>query len=312
MKPNDGDASRRELQFARNLDWNLLKFFYEIAQARSVTKAAVQLNRKQPALSLALRRLEERLGAMLCHRGPTGFELTDEGQILADACQNFMADVRDIPYRLSDIKAELRGHLRVMLVSNLVAPALDEAIAAFHAKYPAVELIVEVAAWTEVVNSLIQHKIDVGISPSRVKRAELAYLHLFTQTHRPYCGRRHPLFGKTVIDPADLAAELFVLTGADEGDELTQFRLEHGLGRNIAGISDHLEEAKRLAILGVGLCFLPEGYAQPDAEAGKLWPLLSGNNVPRTNMFVVTDPQSPGHTARQLFIAEIVEQTRSA
>ena len=161
-----------------------------------------------------------------------------------------------------------------MLVSNLVAPALDEAIAVFHAKYPAVELIVEVAAWTEVVNSLIQHKIDVGISPSRVKRAELAYLHLFTEIHRPYCGRPHPLFGKTVAEPAELAGEAFVLTGADEGDELTQFRLEHGLGRNIAGMSDHLEEAKRLAVLGVGLCFLPEGYAQPDVEAGRLWPLL--------------------------------------
>ena len=67
-----------------------------------------------------------------------------------------------------------------------------------------------------------------------------------------------------------------MLTGADEGDELTQFRLEHGLGRNIAGMSAHLEEAKRLAILGVGLCFLPEGYAQPDVDGGRLWPLLRG------------------------------------
>ncbi|MDX8528239.1 LysR family transcriptional regulator [Mesorhizobium sp. MSK_1335] len=300
----------RDLQFARNLDWNLLKFFHEIASARSVTNAAKELNRKQPALSLALRRLEERLGVTLCHRGPTGFELTEEGRILAERCQEFADTIREIPARLSDVKAEIRGHLRVMLVSNLVAPVLDEAIAAFHAKYPAVELIVEVAAWTEVVNSLIQHKIDVGISPSRVKRAELAYLDLFTEIHRPYCGRPHPLFGKTVAEPADLAVEAFVLTGADEGDELTQFRVEHGLGRNIAGISDHLEEAKRLAILGVGLCFLPEGYAQPDVDAGRLWPLLSGSNVPCTNMFVVTDPQSPSHTARELFIAEILEQSQ--
>jgi len=305
------DAAMRDLQFARNLDWNLLKFFHEIANARSVTRAAQELNRKQPALSLALRRLEERLGVTLCQRGPTGFELTEEGRILAERCRDFTGAIREIPARLSDVKAEIRGHLRVMLVSNLVAPALDDAIAAFHAKYPAVELIVEVAAWTEVVNSLIQHKIDVGISPSRVKRAELAYLHLFTEIHRPYCGRSHPLFGKAVTEPADLAAEAFVLTGADEGDELTQFRLEHGLGRNIAGMSDHLEEAKRLAVLGVGLCFLPEGYAQPEVDAGRLWPLLSGSNVPRNNMFVVTDPQSPGHTARDLFIAEIVEPSRA-
>ncbi|MBZ9725839.1 LysR family transcriptional regulator [Mesorhizobium sp. CO1-1-11] len=311
-KPDRADKSRRDLQFARNLDWNLLKFFHEIASARSVTKAAQELNRKQPALSLALRRLEERLGVTLCYRGPTGFELTEEGRILAERCRGFADSIRAIPARLSDAKAEIRGHLRVMLVSNLVAPALDEAIGAFHAKYPAVELIVEVAAWTEVVNSLMQHRIDVGISPSRVKRAELAYLHLFTEVHRPYCGRPHRLFGKSVPNPADLAQEAFVLTGADEGDELTQFRLEHGLGRNIAGMSDHLEEAKRLAVLGVGLCFLPEGYAQPDVDAGRLWPLLEGADVPHNNMFVVTDPQSPAHIARDLFIAEIVEKTLRA
>lgn len=297
--------------FARNLDWNLLKFFHEIASARSVTKAAQELNRKQPALSLALRRLEERLGVTLCHRGPTGFELTEEGRILAERCQEFAGAIREIPARLSDVKAEIRGHLRVMLVSNLVAPALDEAIAAFHGRYPAVELIVGVAAWTEVINALIQHRIDIAISPSRVKRAELAYLRLFTEIHRPYCGRSHRLFGKSVADPADLAGESFVLTGADEGDELTQFRLEHGLGRNISGMSDHLEEAKRLAALGVGLCFLPEGYAQADVATGRLWPLLAGADVPRNEIFIVTDLQSPVHTARDLFIAEVVRLARS-
>ncbi|RUU49809.1 LysR family transcriptional regulator, partial [Mesorhizobium sp. M2C.T.Ca.TU.002.02.1.1] len=158
MGRRQSDQAVRGPQFARNLDWNLLKFFHEIANARSVTKAAQELNRKQPALSLALRRLEERLGVTLCHRGPTGFELTEEGRILAEHCREFAGAIREIPAKLSDLKSEIRGHLRVMLVSNLVAPPLDEAIAAFHAKYPAVELIVEVAAWTEVVNSLIQHR----------------------------------------------------------------------------------------------------------------------------------------------------------
>ena len=309
LKRKPADAIQFGRQFGRNLDWNLLKFFNEIADARSVTKAAAELSRKQPALSLALRRLEERLAVTLCQRGPTGFELTDEGRLLADTCRGFADAIRELPSRLAHVEAEVKGTLRVTLVSNLVAPALDDAIAGFHASYPAVEIIVEVAAWTEVVNALMQHRIDIGICPTRVKRAELAYLHLFTEVHRPYCGRTHPLFGSTVAEPSELAPEPFVLTGADEGDELTQFRLEHGLGRNIAGISAHLEEAKRLAILGIGICFLPEGYAQPDVDGGRLWPLVSGSKVPRTEMFVVTDPQSPAHAARDRFIAEVVERS---
>jgi len=302
----------RDLRFAKNLDWNLLKLFNEIAEAHGITRAAAELNRKQPAVSLALKRLEERLGVILCRRGPTGFELTEEGRILAEACNAFAASIRELPARLSDMKAEVRGHLRVMLVSNLVAPALDRAIETFHHKYPAVELIVEVAAWTEVVNSLMQHKVDVGISPSRVMRAELTYLPLFTEIHRPYCGRSHPMYGLDVGNPSHLGVESFILTGADEGDELTQFRLEHGLGRRVAGMSNHLEEAKRLTMLGVGLCFLPEAYVQPDVDSGRLWPLLAGDNVPRTTMFVVTDPNSPALIARELFIAEIGTELQRA
>jgi LysR family transcriptional regulator, transcriptional activator for bauABCD operon len=312
LKRQPNDAKGRERQFARNLDWNLLKFFNEITEARSVTGAAQALNRKQPALSLALKRLEERLDVMLCRRGPTGFELTDEGNILAETCQRFAGMIREIPYRLSDVKAEIGGHLRIMLVSNLVSPTLDAAIGSFHAKYPRVEIIVEVAAWTEVVNSLIQHKVDIGISPSRVKRAELKYDHLFKEVHRPYCGRAHRLFGSAPVTPADLAKEAFVLTGADEGDELTLFRQQHGLGRNVAGVSDHLEEAKRLVILGVGLCFLPEAYAQSDVDAGRLWPLIPDVGAPTTDLFVITDPNVSGHVARRLFIDEITGGTAGA
>nr|WP_245181239.1 LysR family transcriptional regulator [Sinorhizobium mexicanum] len=312
MKRLQPEPRLRDLRFAKNLDWNLLKLFNEIVEAHGITRAAALLNRKQPALSLALKRLEERLGVTLCRRGPTGFELTEEGRILADTCSVFAASVREIPARLSDIKAEVRGHLRVMLVSNLVAPALDQAIETFHQKYPAVELIVEVAAWTDVVNALIQHKVDVGISPSRVMRAELSYLPLFTEVHRPYCGRSHPMFGVEASGPSDLASESFVLTGADEGDELTEFRLQHGLGRHVAGMSNHLEEAKRLAMLGVGICFLPEGYAKPDVDSGRLWPLLAGDGVPRTGIYVVTDPNSPAQISRELFITEIREELKSA
>jgi LysR family transcriptional regulator, transcriptional activator for bauABCD operon len=305
-KPIRKETNRREVQFARNLDWNLLKFFHEIANAQSVTLAAEHLGRKQPALSLALRRLEERLDVVLCHRGPSGFVLTEEGRIIAEAARSFVQTIQHLPEKLADpTAAGIRGPLRVTLVSNLVAPALDQAIAAFHVKYPAVELIVEIAAWTDILAALLQHRTDVGMTPSHVQRAELRYDHLFTEIHRPYCGQSHPLFGTSLTEPGALVDWPFILTGADEGDELTRFRLKHGLGRRVAGISDHLEEVKRLAILGVGLGFLPESYAAPDVEAGRLWPVLDGDDVPQTEMYVVTDPSAPGLAARDLFIAEI-------
>ena len=305
LKSVGKDVRRRELLFARNLDWNLLKMFHEICQARGLTEAARELSRKQPAISLALRRLEAQLGVILCRRGPKGFELTDEGQVLAETCFHLIERVRGIPEGLAGHKTDVKVHVRVRLVSNLAAAALDEAIAKFHHKYPGVELIVEVAAWTDIVSALLQHRIDVGIAPARTHRTELQYHRLFSEVHRPYCNASHRFFGRTDLQPSDLREEAFVLTGSDEGDELTSFRLRHGLGQLVAGISDHLEEASRLARLGLGICFLPERFAELDVKSGRLWPLLSGDDVPKTDIYIITDPSSAHHAARHMFIQEL-------
>jgi DNA-binding transcriptional LysR family regulator len=86
---------------------------------------------------------------------------------------------------------------------------------------------------------------------------------------------------------------------------LTAFRARHGLGRFVAGLSEHLDEAKRLATLGVGICFLPEGFAEPDVSTGRLWPLIADGEHPTMPVFVITNPRAPRKLARQLLLSEI-------
>ncbi len=287
-----------------HLDWNLLKYFSVIVEAGGVTRAAEKLGRKQPAISLALKRLEERLNSRLCRRGPGGFALTEEGRRLAENCAHLSDFIRHLPETITEAVPTVRGTIRIRLISNLVDQHLDDAIATFHHKYPNVEILVDVETWSNVLNSLLRQEIDIGVAPSQRKRTELLYLPLFKEVYRPYCGRGHSHYGKRVVSPCALAEEPFVLTGSDEPDQLSDFRLQHGLGRRVAGISAHLEEAKRLTILGVGICFLPEGYAAPDVASGRLWPLLGKRGIPSTPIYIITNPKDPSHISRQLFIEE--------
>jgi DNA-binding transcriptional LysR family regulator len=80
-------------RFLRNLDWNLLHTFHVIVQSGNLTRAAQKLGRKQPAVSLALRRLEGHLGAALCTRASNRFELTPEGMVVAHACEELFQRV---------------------------------------------------------------------------------------------------------------------------------------------------------------------------------------------------------------------------
>jgi len=225
---------------ARAQDWNLLKIFHVIAQHNGLTRAAEVLSRKQPAISLALRRLEDRLGVKLCHRGPGGFTLTDEGIIVADTCTKLWGEIGGLNKKIANISADIRGRLNVQVISNLVDSGLDSAIETFHSAHPLVEIYVAVVTWEVVGRSVLRNESDIGIGPAHQKNPRLQYDPIFLEFHRPYCGPQHPLWGESFEDPRSLANEAFVLTGADEPDELTQFRNRYGLGGIVAGMSEHL------------------------------------------------------------------------
>ena len=292
--------------FSRNIDWNLLKTFHEIAEAGGVSRAGRVLRRKQPAVSLALKRLEAQLGVTLCRRGPRGFQLTDEGMLVAETCRSLNSLVRNVPRKLGNLAEEVRGRLSIQVMSGLICERFDNAISRFHKKHPNVEILINITTWDSVAAALLRDEIDIGVASAQTQRSDLNYDFLFDEVHSAYCGQGHPLFGKTVDEPATLADYAFVLTAADEPDVLTAYRARHGLGLHVAGLSEHLDEAKRLTALGIGICFLPKAFASPEVEAGRLWPVLRPTEQVSIPVFVITK-RGPSKFARQLLLAEIFD-----
>ena len=69
-------------RFSRELDWNLLRTFLVVVQEGGITSAATRLCLTQPAVSLALKRLEQHLGRQLIQRGGGRFRVTEAGEIV--------------------------------------------------------------------------------------------------------------------------------------------------------------------------------------------------------------------------------------
>lgn len=297
-------------RFARSLDWNLLKSFHEIVQAAGISEAARRTSRSQPAMSMALGRLEEHLATKLCQRGPGGLSLTHEGEALAELCEAVFDSIRSIPGNLANLSTELRGRVRIQLISNLIDPAIDAAIESFHHAHENVEIFVSVTTWDVIKRSILQHEVEIGIAPAQDKDPRLRYELLFREIYRPYCGRAHPLFGQTLDSPKALAGEAIVLTGADEPDELTRFRTRYNIGRHVAGLSEHLEEAKRLTLLGVGVCFLPDSFAAREVAEGNLSALLARGRDPASDIFVISNPEAPAHRARDTLLDHFRQAAR--
>ncbi len=296
-------------KFCLDLDWNLLKVFHSIVEAKGVTSAANVLWRKQSTVSLALQRLEKSLGKKLCRRGPAGFELTDEGRILHEQVSEIFAKFSQIPDSIDNVSHELRGKLRLRTISNFVSAKFDRLLVSYSTRCPLVELQIEVAPWETISLAVLRNEVDVGIAPIQMRYPELNYEFLTREVHLVYCGKRHARFGTAVQSPDELSDEPLILTGADEPETLTYYRLRHGLGRRVAATTPNLEEAKRLAILGVGICLLPARMAVADVKSGALWPLTAKTRERvGCDVYAITNRYAPRRLVTDLFMEELTRK----
>jgi DNA-binding transcriptional LysR family regulator len=237
--------------FSRNVDWNLLKTFHEIAEAGGVSRAGRVLRRKQPALSLALKRLEAELGVTLCRRGPRGFELTDEGMLVAETCRSLNSLVRNVPKRLGNLTEEVRGRISIQVISSLVCERFDAAISRLHDRHPKVEILIDITTWDPVAAAL-RDEIDIGVASAQTQRSDLTYDFRSMRCTAPIA-EMHPLYGKTsTVLPRSRA----LLCSPAPTSPTSSPPIARVWSRpEVAGFSEHLDEAKRLTVLGVGICF---------------------------------------------------------
>lgn len=305
--PND-DLTRRLQQFSQRLDWNLLKTFHDIVEANGITAAANVGWHKQSTISLALKRLEAVVGSRLCQRGRVGFELTDEGRILYDCVKHIHEVIAQTQYAINNAGCNISGKLGVAIISNFASDLIDRIFIKYNSEYPEVVVNLDVLTWSAITTSMVNNDYDIGISPILYRHSDLRYDFLTREYHNIYCGRRHHLFNK-LPDPITLSDEAFILTGSDEPDSLTSFRLRHRLGQKVTARTPNLEEARRLTVAGVGVCILPVQFVAADVDDGLLWPLLSRTEDLSCDIYVISNIHSQKRTARDAFIEKSLEIT---
>ena len=297
--------------FASRVDWNLLRTFVEIVRAGGVGAAARKLNKQQPSISAALRRLEDQVGVQLLHRSPSGVETTAAGKALMGLCEEMLEAARMVPHQIAQATKRVEGIVRIQLISAVLSSELDEAIASFHRRNPNIQIELRVSPWRDVLDALERGEVEIGIGYDSGARSGLVYEPLFVERQQLYCSRNHPRFGRRISRLGELKDEGFVLTGEDELEVVTRLRRRYGLGSKVNGLAEDVNEAKRLIQLGVGIGFLPVLAAAGAVAKGRLWPLLHTELEPSYDIFLLARSEPSRDTATQLFLDEVIRRVRA-
>lgn len=139
------------------------RVFYHTAKAGSFTKAAEHLYVTQPAVTQAIKQLEESLGGQLFFRTSKGVRLTAEGEVLFRYLEEAFHLVAEGERRIADMHQLLSGEIRLAagdtLCKHLLLPCMRE----FHEAYPEIKIQVANRTTPETISLLKAGRIDLGI-----------------------------------------------------------------------------------------------------------------------------------------------------
>lgn len=290
-----------------DLDWNLLRTFVVIAEVKGITRAAERLNLKQPSVSNALRRLEDRVGRRLVERDATRFELTEVGRLLYEQGIEVFGTISQLPMLVRGVSDDITGHVNIAVASHVVSPLFDRALAAFHRNHPRASLTISVAASTEVTKQVRERRASFGICLVSQRDPMLAYSMVYREFFGFFCGPDHRLFGRAGLTLADLEGESSVSFQTDNISDALRpvalLRSEAKLDADVVGVSSSLEEVRRMIVAGLGIGPLPLHVARRDVADGLLWRLPPYDAPPEIDIFLLVNPEKTQNRAEAALIS---------
>jgi DNA-binding transcriptional LysR family regulator len=139
-----------------------LRYFLQIAELKSLSKAAAELEQSQPWISRQLSALEDYIGKPLFVRTGRGVDLTECGQQLYDALRPLYRDVDHAMESIREVHGFTRGTVRLATVHTLNYYFTAEVVADLVKMHPEVNLSLLGRSSPEVVALVESGKADVG------------------------------------------------------------------------------------------------------------------------------------------------------
>ena len=146
------------------MDVRQLRYFSEIVEAKSFTRAADRVRVAQPALGLQIRKLEEELGVDLLHRHSRGVEPTEAGSMLLGHANAILKQIEQARREVTDLSGPPRGNVVLGITPTASALLATRLIRSCRELYPGISLNIFEGMSEEVMRRLSDNSLDMGFS----------------------------------------------------------------------------------------------------------------------------------------------------
>ncbi len=270
------------------------RVFAQVARCGSLTRAARELGISQPAVSQALKQLEQQLGCRLFVRSSRGVQLTREGQELIGYVQAGLHTIQEGENRLRQMLNLDSGEITIgasdMTQEFFLLPYLER----FHSRYPDLKVHMNNAPTPVILEQMRAHQIDLGVVSGPLSQLgqieavpvrQIQDVFVAGPAYHTYAG--HPLKAAEIARLPLICLESNTSTRASFDRYMAAQKVD--LQPEFELATSHMIVQFALRNLGIG-CVVRD-FAQPYLESGQLSELSLAVPMPPRSFYVISDPQ---------------------
>lgn len=250
-----------------------LEMFVAVVEERSILKAADRVYRTQPAVSIALKKLEEEVGEQIFDRGQRyEYLLTPAGDVLYTHAKRVLNLIDETRRSLEDLAKVRRGQLRIGASESINLYLLPAITHVFRKRYPYIRFEVACKHSDELLRMLKERRLDLALLAYKPKGSDVEARQIMRDELVLITSPSHRLAKPGSAQVQDLSSESFIMEGGASSmrDTIEEVFKECGTPLNIEVESGAIETIKRMVAMGLGIGFVPLMCVKEEVARGEL------------------------------------------
>lgn len=255
----------------KRMDVNQLEVLIAVAKEQSFSRAAQTLNRTQPAVSQAIRRLESELGEPLFDRSSKDGTLTAAGRVLFDFAEQ-MLNLRQGAHRaIKELKDLQHGKL-ALSANEYTVMYLLPVLTVFRARHPHIKVEVKRSLASRIASEVLGRGVEIGVVSFKPTDQAIASIPTVLDELALIVAPNHPLAQKSTVSVRELGAESFIAHNVSSPyrERVVKTFEKYKTPLNISMEMPTLESIKRLVEQEMGVALVPRLTAQIEIERRQL------------------------------------------
>lgn len=293
-----------------NVNFELYRIFYAVANAGNITRASEELMISQPAVSKSIKNLENQIGGQLFTRTKRGVILTAEGEEFYTYIKQAIDFINSAESKFSDLINLEAGSIKIGVSATLTKYFLLPYLEVFHERYPKVDIQILTTTTSDMVPRLKNGLLDIIVAnlpydfTNDIKVIECKKIQdcfVVTNKYKDLINKK--------INLADLNKYPLILLMKGSN---TRANLDNFANKNGVTLYPHMSLAsyslvESFARIGYGIGYVVKEYIKDDLKNGKLFELDIEPKIPKRSIGIAMMANKPPSFSTKKLL-EIIEK----